>query len=687
MSYQVLARKWRPGTFSELAGQEHVQRALINALDSNRIHHAFLFTGTRGVGKTTIARILAKSLNCEQGVSATPCGTCSTCTEITEGRFVDLIEVDAASKTKVEDTRELLENVQYAPTRGRYKVYLIDEVHMLSSHSFNALLKTLEEPPPHVKFLLATTDPQRLPVTILSRCLQFNLKRLPEALIQQHLEHILKQEDITSEPAALSLIAASADGSMRDALSLMDQAIAYGNGSLQTAEVRTMLGTVDNKYIYDIMEQLAARDTLALLERIKDLATQSPDFSNVLNDLMTLLHQIALAQLAPDAIENHGSEKPKILALAEQMLPEDTQLYYQICLIGKKDIKLAPSPKLGFEMTLLRMLAFQPNTHQSRPPPNTPPRATPTDSSGSRSTPHNETSGTVAEHHVAGPGLDSTLKTSDLKTPDSPPGLADQQWVQDNLADSGQVSQTPADTTITDQASKDASRQQKSQHLANISEKLRASTQKKTLNIATPANNPIVNSPVSSSVEKQSVTPSKQPSEPAPALPPEQRPELQPELQPELPADEPGEQTTQNEPISIPEDEHQWEQMTKKLPLNGIALQLAKNCALAGSNHDSIGLHILESHKQLVSDKRKEDIQQAIRDITDTTVKLTITISDKITNTPASMEQQRMHQRQQNAEVSIHNDSAVQQIMETFDAQITPDSIQPIDPVQNEAPK
>jgi len=378
MSYQVLARKWRPRNFSELAGQEHVQRALINALESDRLHHAFLFTGTRGVGKTTIARILAKSLNCEKGVSATPCGECSACTEINEGRFVDLIEVDAASKTKVEDTRDLLENVQYAPTRGRYKVYLIDEVHMLSTHSFNALLKTLEEPPPHVKFLLATTDPQKLPVTILSRCLQFNLKRLPVELITEYLEKILQQEKINFDNTAIALIAEAADGSMRDALSLLDQAIAYGGGELKDAEVRTMLGTVDKTHVFELLQALANRDSSLLLNSIEQLASHSADFENVLNEILSLLHRIALTQIAPDAIDAQVPEKPQIAQLADSVSAEDTQLYYQIGLLGKRDLPLAPNPKLGFEMVMLRMLAFQPGTTNLEHKPITAKSQTPT---------------------------------------------------------------------------------------------------------------------------------------------------------------------------------------------------------------------------------------------------------------------------------------------------------------------
>lgn len=358
MSYQVLARKWRPRRFAELVGQDHVVRALVNALDRDRLHHAFLFTGTRGVGKTTIARILAKSLNCETGVTSQPCGTCPTCQEVDQGRFVDLIEVDAASRTKVDDTRELLDNVQYAPTRGRYKVYLIDEVHMLSGHSFNALLKTLEEPPPHVKFLLATTDPQKLPVTILSRCLQFNLKRLTPELITGQLEHILSAEGLSFEPATLPLLARAADGSMRDALSLLDQAIAYGGGRLVEKEVRDMLGSIDQDVVPRILAALAAGSGDGLLAVTADLAQHSADGDAVLKELLLALHRIALAQLVPATAAIGGADY--IDAYARALLPEDVQLFYQIGLTGRRDLSLAPDPLTGLEMTLLRMLAFRP---------------------------------------------------------------------------------------------------------------------------------------------------------------------------------------------------------------------------------------------------------------------------------------------------------------------------------------
>ena len=360
MSYQVLARKWRPKTFREMVGQEHVLQALINALDHDRLHHAYLFTGTRGVGKTTIARILAKCLNCETGVSSEPCGQCSSCLEIAEGRSVDLLEVDAASRTKVEDTRELLENVQYAPTRSRYKVYLIDEVHMLSSHSFNALLKTLEEPPPHVKFLLATTDPQKLPVTILSRCLQFNLKNMPPEQIVGHLRNVLGQEMIGFDEPSLWLLGRSAAGSMRDALSLADQAISFGSGKLTEDEVRSMLGSVDLSFIYQLLEALAANDAAGLLAIVAHMAEHAPDFEGSLDELISMLHRVAVAQVVPDAIDNSWGDAQQVAQLAAGMTAEDTQLFYQMALNGKRDIALATDPRSGFEMILLRMVAFRP---------------------------------------------------------------------------------------------------------------------------------------------------------------------------------------------------------------------------------------------------------------------------------------------------------------------------------------
>lgn len=358
MSYQVLARKWRPRKFAELVGQEHVVRALTNALDSGRMHHAYLFTGTRGVGKTTIARIFAKSLNCERGESADPCGECSVCTAVDAGRFVDLLEIDAASNTGVDDVREVIENAQYAPSRGRFKVYLVDEVHMLSKPAFNALLKTLEEPPPHVKFLLATTDPQKLPVTVLSRCLKFNLKRLLPEQISGQMRHILAAEGIEYEDEAIGELAHGADGSLRDGLSLLDQAIAYGGGALRAADVRAMLGSVERGQVLGVIEALAAGDGAALMGEADRIASYSPDFAGVLDDLATVLHRIQLIQLVPGYREEEGDAG--LTEIANRLAPEDVQLYYQIATTSRRELPLAPDARIGFEMALLRMFAFRP---------------------------------------------------------------------------------------------------------------------------------------------------------------------------------------------------------------------------------------------------------------------------------------------------------------------------------------
>ncbi|MGA9420851.1 MAG: DNA polymerase III subunit gamma/tau [Rhodanobacteraceae bacterium] len=388
MSYQALARKWRPRTFSELVGQGHVVRALSNALDGDRIHHAFLFSGTRGVGKTTIARIFAKSLNCEKGPTSTPCGECGACTEIDAGRFIDLLEIDAASNTGIDNVRELIDNAQYAPTRARYKVYLIDEVHMLSKSAFNALLKTLEEPPPHVKFLLATTDPQKLPVTVLSRCIKFNLKRLTVEQISSQMRSIAGAENIVADDVAIEMLARAADGSLRDGLSLLDQAIAHGGGALEPGDVHAMLGTVERGKVRVLLEALAVGDGDALLGEIGRIAEFAPDFSQVLDELADLLHRVQLLQLVAATV---NEEDASLVALAGRLDPEDVQVWYQFAVTGRRDLPLAPTPRVGFEMALLRMLAFVPLDTQSErmartsPPPALKP--TPTEPSAtSRST-------------------------------------------------------------------------------------------------------------------------------------------------------------------------------------------------------------------------------------------------------------------------------------------------------------
>jgi DNA polymerase-3 subunit gamma/tau len=360
MSYQVLARKWRPKSFSEMAGQEHVLKALINALDNDRLHHAYLFTGTRGVGKTTLGRIMAKCLNCEEGVSSSPCGKCQSCLEIDSGRFIDLIEVDAASRTGVDDMRDLTDNVQYSPSRGRFKVYLIDEVHMLTKNSWAALLKTLEEPPPHVKFLFATTDPDKVPITVLSRCLQFNLKNLSAQRITEHLKFVLGEEKTVFDEAGLRALAQAADGSMRDALSLADQAIGHGGGSISEVDVISMLGSIDRQFVIEICRAMASNSGDDLLKSVDRMSEQSPDYEVALSEILSVWHQVAILQTVPEALDNNTRSFNDLMDLSKVVSVEDVQLFYQICLLGRKDLPLAPSHRSGFEMIMLRALAFRP---------------------------------------------------------------------------------------------------------------------------------------------------------------------------------------------------------------------------------------------------------------------------------------------------------------------------------------
>lgn len=434
MSYQVLARKWRPKSFADMVGQGHVVKALSNALERGQLHHAYLFTGTRGVGKTTLARILSKALNCEQAVSATPCGQCTSCREIDEGRFVDLLEVDAASRTKVDQTRELLDNVPFAPVKGRFKVYLIDEVHMFSAHSFNALLKTLEEPPPHVKFLLATTDPQKVPATVLSRCLQFNLKRLVPEQIAAQFASILEAEDIPSEPRALTLLAHAADGSMRDGLSLLDQAIAFGGGRVTADEVQSMLGTVGRDLCLDLLRALAELDKPGLLDEVNRIAELTPDFAGLLQELIAQLHRIALHQEVPATLGEEDPNRERLLELSDRLSPEDVQLFYQIALLGQQDLPLSPDPRAGIEMILLRMLTFRPESgDESRTARDA--AAPPAPARGASGTPavpqRNPPAGrTATTQPPPGPGTPAPEKTHARTVPPPPAETAGDDWTR-----------------------------------------------------------------------------------------------------------------------------------------------------------------------------------------------------------------------------------------------------------------
>jgi len=593
LSYQVLARKWRPANFQQLVGQEHVQRALVNALNDNRLHHAYLFSGTRGVGKTTIARIFTKSLNCETGITATPCGQCSTCREIAEGRYVDLIEVDAASRTGVDDTRELLENVQYAPTRGRYKVYLIDEVHMFSKSSFNALLKTLEEPPPHVKFLLATTEPQKLPVTILSRCLQFNLKRLPVSLITGHLQHILGEEKIEFNVSALQLIAEGADGSMRDALSLLDQALAFGGGVIREQEVRDMLGTVSRQQVLTILQAVFNHDAAMAMKEVALLNEFSPDYENVLAEILSVLHHMNLAKVVPEALDDYVSAKDQLLQLCEQVRAEDLQLFYQIGLIGRRDLPLSPDARSGFEMVLLRMLAFRPVTAK-----------------------------------MAGSTASAAGQTQ-ARTTASPPGSAEHAAVTATNGVESARAAIEAKTGIAE------------------SHDVSATT-------PVPAHEVRETAPPDSVENTVSVVPA-----------PDKKDSSAP-LQ------------------TSPPPDTDWCSIVRALSLGGLVKQLAINCVWKSREEGIIVLQLEQGHSNLLNPKAKLRLQQALGEYFDIDaqlqieiIKTTVASPQSGMETPAQTLQREQQQRQQQAEQSINNDSFVQTLKETFNAEIIPGSVKP----------
>ncbi|MBH3114248.1 DNA polymerase III subunit gamma/tau [Serratia marcescens] len=652
MSYQVLARKWRPQTFADVVGQEHVLTALANGLSLGRIHHAYLFSGTRGVGKTTIARLLAKGLNCETGITATPCGQCDNCREIEQGRFVDLIEIDAASRTKVEDTRDLLDNVQYAPARGRFKVYLIDEVHMLSRHSFNALLKTLEEPPPHVKFLLATTDPQKLPVTILSRCLQFHLKALDVDQIRQQLETVLTAEQITSDARALQLRARAADGSMRDALSLTDQAIAMGQGQVTAATVSQMLGTLDDEQPLAILEALVSADGEKVMAQVAQAASRGVDWENLLVETLALLHRIAMVQLLPSMLDNqYAAVEQRLRELARTLPPADVQLYYQTLLVGRKELAYAPDRRMGVEMTLLRALAFHPKAVIPEP---------------------------VALVQTAPAPMAQPQAAASQQPPqfqDAPPPLGQP------AAPSRQSSTPLPDATA--QLLKARSQLQRQQG---------ASTPKKNEpaapGIARPANSALGRLASVTERSQQRLAEKKVPEKPAKPEAYRWRAQTEPEAAPE-PLATPKALRTALEHEKTPElaaklvveslERDAWAAEIDRLKIPKLVQQLALNAFKQQPEAGKICLHLRSSQRHLNSPSAQKTLAEALGELYGSPIELTVIEDDNpAERTPLEWRQAIYEEKLAQARQSIVADTHIQTLCRFFDADLDEESIRPL---------
>ncbi|HBC6261592.1 DNA polymerase III subunit gamma/tau [Citrobacter braakii] len=642
MSYQVLARKWRPQTFADVVGQEHVLTALANGLSLGRIHHAYLFSGTRGVGKTSIARLLAKGLNCETGITATPCGVCDNCREIEQGRFVDLIEIDAASRTKVEDTRDLLDNVQYAPARGRFKVYLIDEVHMLSRHSFNALLKTLEEPPAHVKFLLATTDPQKLPVTILSRCLQFHLKALDVEQIRHQLEHILKEEHIAHEPRALQLLARAADGSLRDALSLTDQAIASGDGQVSTDAVSTMLGTLDDDQALSLVEAVVAADGERVMTLVNDAAARGIEWEALLVEMSALLHRIAMVQLSPAALgSDMAAIEQRMRELARIVPPTDVQLYYQTLLIGRKELPYAPDRRMGVEMTLLRALAFHPR--MPLPEPEAP----------------RQSFAPVAPTAVMNP----------TQVPQQPAAAQQQQNVplsdatSQVLAARSQLQRAQGATKPKKSEPAAASRARPVnnatlERLASVSERVQAR----------PAVSALEKAPAKKEAYRWKATNPVAEVKEVVATPKALKKALEHEKTPELAAKLAAE--------AIERDP--WAAQVSQLSLPKLVEQVALN-AWKEENGNVVCLHLRSTQRHLNSSGAQQKLAEALSSLTGSTVELTIVEDDNpAVRTPLEWRQAIYEEKLAQARESIIADNNIQTLRRFFDADLDEESIRPI---------
>lgn len=685
-----------------MVGQTHVLKALINALDSQRLHHAYLFTGTRGVGKTTIARIIAKCLNCETGITSSPCGECSVCREIDEGRFVDLIEIDAASRTKVEDTRELLDNVQYAPSRGRFKVYLIDEVHMLSSHSFNALLKTLEEPPPYVKFILATTDPQKLPATILSRCLQFSLKNMTPERVVEHLTHVLGAENIPFEDDALWLLGRAADGSMRDAMSLTDQAIAFGEGKVLAADVRAMLGTLDHGQVYDVLTALIEGDARSLLEAVRHLAEQGPDWSGVLSEILNVLHRVAIAQALPEGVDNGHGDRDRVLALAQALPAEDVQFFYQMGLIGRRDLPLAPDPRGGFEMVLLRMLAFRPADSESAP---------------RQSLKSVGISPATVDSRTAVASTAAIAPTPDRSPAVSAPAPAVETPVVP-------VAPVPEPATATQEIDLPWN-EPKAAPLAAVIEPEP---------VAEPMAEEIPEPVLDTVAEQPDLTPMPTP---APASPVPDAPEVESQEQLQAAADVVTPAMLEHVPDAVayvpapmerddeppPDDDYyepdvdidpasfaylddlahdtaeavekepellpaarpatglaaEWLDIFPKLPVSGMTGSIAANCTLISVEGDNWLLHLDPAHSALFNSTQQRRLNDALNQYHERTIHLSIELIKPEQETPAQAAARRRADRQRQAEAAIHGDPFIKQMLEQFGAFIREDTIVPVD--------
>ncbi len=669
-----------------MVGQTHVLKALINALDSQRLHHAYLFTGTRGVGKTTIARIIAKCLNCETGITSSPCGECSVCREIDEGRFVDLIEIDAASRTKVEDTRELLDNVQYAPSRGRFKVYLIDEVHMLSSHSFNALLKTLEEPPPYVKFILATTDPQKLPATILSRCLQFSLKNMTPERVVEHLTHVLTAENVPFEDDALWLLGRAADGSMRDAMSLTDQAIAFGEGKVLATDVRAMLGTLDHGQVYDVLHSLIEGDAKALLEAVRHLAEQGPDWNGVLSEILNVLHRVAIAQALPEGVDNGHGDRDRVLALAQALPAEDVQFYYQMGLIGRRDLPLAPDPRGGFEMVLLRMLAFRPADTADAPRQPLKPvgisQAT-VDSANSVAAapkPAPVVAAAVAPAPVVAPApapepapVAPVIAREPVSEPEPEPvaveEVVDLPWndpvepapvqqpavepVLETTAEQPDLPPMPLPTpdSVVPDAPEWAAAPIPEPSVAEVD----AFTPGMDMDDEPPLDEDYIEPDMDSAYSYLDDLASEHAAEPAP------EPEPEPAAAPAT-------------GLAL-----QWLELFPKLPISGMTGSIAANCTLIAVDGDNWLMHLDPAHSALFNATQQRRLNDALNQYHGRTLNLSMELIKPEQETPAQAASRCRANRQREAEESIHGDPFIQQMVQQFGAVVRHDTIEPVD--------